>query len=155
VYIDESGMQENLTRSHSWVKRGTVYVEKVSAKHRHERINVIDALRGKQMVALDSFIGTRNSRLFNHWLERRLCPKLSSGDTLIMDNAPSHVKGEIRKIIARYKCAVLFLPPYLPELNPIEHCWANFKAWLKGFNGSAILTCAQIGHYFDINIQRA
>ncbi|MDR0727358.1 MAG: transposase [Puniceicoccales bacterium] len=47
------------------------------------------------------------------------------------------------------------MPPYLPELNPIEHYWAHLKAWLKNFAGSALSACTQAGCYFGLKVQRA
>jgi transposase len=137
------------------VKRGTVYVEKIRSGHHHERVNVIGALRGNQMIALASFVGTCNGELFNTWLDTKACPKFSADDVLIMDNAPFHFRNEIVKIAKRHSCKVLFLPPYSPELNPIEHYWAHLKAWLKNFTGSVLSACAQISCYFGVKIQRA
>jgi transposase len=155
VYIDESGIQKHLTRSRSWTKRGTVRVEKIPAGHQHERVNVVGAIRGGQMIALNSFSGNCNSELFNKWLKKWLCPKLSPGDTLIMDNARFHNKDDIARIVKQCKCEVLFLPPYSPELNPIEHYWAHLKAWLKKFNGSVLPMVTQIGCCLGIKVQHA
>jgi transposase len=155
VYIDESGIQKHLTRNRSWTKRGTVRIEKIPAGHQHIRVNVVGAIRGGQMITLNSFSGNCNSKLFNKWLDEELCPKLSADDTLIMDNARFHKKDEIKAIAERHNCRILFLPPYSPELNPIEHYWAHLKAWLRKFNGSILPVLAQIGCYFGIKIQHA
>jgi transposase len=138
VYIDETGIQKHLTRDRLLAKRGTVYAEKIRSGHRRERVNVIGALRGNQMIALDSFVETCNSELFNTWPNTKAYPKFSADDVLIMDNAPFHVGNEIVKIAKRHSCKVLFLPPYSPELNPIEHYWAHLKARLKNFTGSVL-----------------
>jgi hypothetical protein len=90
------------------VKRGTVYVEKIRSGHCHERVNVIGALRGNQMIALDSFVEICNSELLNTWLDTKACPKFLVDDVIIMDNAPLHVKNEIVKIAKRHSCKVLF-----------------------------------------------
>jgi transposase len=107
------------------------------------------------MIALDSFVGTCNGELFNTWLGTKAHPKFSADDMLIMDNALFHVRNEIVKIAKRHSCKVLFLPPYSPELDPIEHYWAHLKAGLKNFTGSVLSICAQIGCYFGVKIQQA
>jgi hypothetical protein len=103
------------------VKRGAVRVEKVPAVHQHKHVNIIGAMKDRQMIALNSFCGSCNWGLFNCRLENKLYPMLSADDTLIMANARFHKKDEMRAIAKRYKCEILFLPPYSPELNPIEH----------------------------------
>jgi transposase len=60
-------------------------------------------------------------------LEKVLCPELRPKQVVIMDNASFHKSPRIRKIIENAGCRLLYLPPYSPDLNPIEHYWA----WLK------------------------
>jgi transposase len=57
-------------------------------------------------------------------LEKILCPELRPGQVVIMDNASFHKSPRIRKIIENVGCQLLYLPPYSPDLNPIEHYWA-------------------------------
>ena len=61
------------------------------------------------------------------WLKDFLIPELKSGQVVIMDNATFHKSEESRKLIEKAGCKILFLPPSLPDLNPIEIFWANFK----------------------------
>ena len=65
--------------------------------------------------------------LFNSWFEQALLPELGPGTTIILDNASAHKSPKILDIARSYGCKVLFLPPYSPDLNPIEKFWVNLK----------------------------
>lgn len=69
--------------------------------------------------------------LFNLWLKDFLIPELTPGQVVIMDNATFHKSKESLKLIEKAGCKVLFLPPYSPDLNPIEIFWANFKKMVR------------------------
>lgn len=69
--------------------------------------------------------------LFNFWLANFLIPETKPGDVLIMDNAAFHKSEETKAIVEEADCELLFLPPYSPDLNPIEKCWANIKAFIR------------------------
>jgi transposase len=68
---------------------------------------------------------------FEQWLEEELLPRLPAGHVLVMDNARFHRKAVVQAIAQRHGCHVLFLPPYSPDLNPIENFWAWLKTRLK------------------------
>jgi transposase len=69
--------------------------------------------------------------VFNTWLEHVLVPNLRPGQTVILDNASFHNSIKTRELIESAGCKVLYLPPYSPDLNPIEKVWANFKRALS------------------------
>lgn len=73
------------------------------------------------------FEGTCDSSLFNTWLKEMLIPNLIPGQVLILDNASFHKSAESQKLVEAAGCKILFLPPYSPDLNPIEKYWANMK----------------------------
>lgn len=73
------------------------------------------------------FEGTCNTSLFNTWMKQLLIPNLIPGQVLILDNASFHKSAESKKLIEEAGCKILFLPPYSPDLNPIEKYWANMK----------------------------
>lgn len=73
------------------------------------------------------FTGSTDTLVFNTWLEHHLLPTLLPGMTIIMDNARFHKSVETADIIERAGCRLLFLPPYSPDLNPIEHRWFPLK----------------------------
>jgi transposase len=73
------------------------------------------------------FEGTCHSELFETWIEKFLIKELVPGQIVIMDNAAFHKSAKTKELIEQSSCQLLFLPPYSPDLNPIEKFWA----WLK------------------------
>lgn len=72
-----------------------------------------------------------NGTSFAAWVEQALLPTLKQGDVVIMDNLASHKLPSIRKMIRAVGARVFYLPPYSPDLNPIENCFAKIKAYLR------------------------
>ncbi|WP_256439908.1 MULTISPECIES: transposase [Candidatus Rhabdochlamydia] len=79
------------------------------------------------IIAPFCYTGTCNTDLFNTWLEKMLLLELKADQVIIMDNASFHNSQLSLEMIKKAGCEVLFLPPYSPDLNPIEIFWANFK----------------------------
>ena len=73
------------------------------------------------------FEGASDAVVFTAWLDEMLCPLLTEKHVLIMDNASFHKGAETVRLIAQTGASLLFLPPYAPELNPIEKDFANIK----------------------------
>ncbi len=74
-----------------------------------------------------TFEGHCNRDVFETWLEQMLLPSLKLGSVIICDNASFHKGGRIRELIEQAGCHLLYLPPYSPDLNPIEHQWFRLK----------------------------
>lgn len=85
----------------------------------------------KNIVAPFCYQGTMDNVLFNFWLSNFLLPQIGSGNIVIMDNAAFHKSQNTRAIIEEAGCGLVFLPPYSPDLNPIEKFWANLKKKIK------------------------
>ena len=85
----------------------------------------------KEILAPFEFMGYTDTHLFNGWFETVLCPQLKEGQVIIMDNARFHKSPEIIDMANKVGCSILFLPPYSPDLNPIEKVWANTKAKVR------------------------
>ena len=77
------------------------------------------------------FNGSCNSEVFNSWVENFLIKELIPGQFVVMDNAAFHKSIKTRELIESVGCKVIFLPPYSPDLNPIETFWANMKRWIR------------------------
>jgi transposase len=75
--------------------------------------------------------GTCNTELFETWIEQVLVQELTPGKVIIMDNATFHKSAKTKKLIEQAGCELLFLPPYSPDLNPIEKFWAYLKQCIK------------------------
>ena len=94
---------------------------------RKKRINLIAAKRKEEILAPILYEGTTTATWFNDWLQKHLMKELKEKSTLIMDNAAFHKKSEITEIIYQAGHNVIFLPPYSPDLNPIEKVFAILK----------------------------
>ncbi len=128
--MDESGINKFLYREHGWAKRGKKVIGEVAGK-RYMRESFIAGLVGNKVVAPLCYQGTCDTVLFNYWLENCLLPTLGPGYTIVMDNAAFHKSEKTKILIERARCNLLFLPPYSPDLNPIEKFWANLKAKIR------------------------
>jgi transposase len=130
VYIDESGMDGSETNERAWGQRGKLIKVKKSGKY-YLRTNVIAGLVGRKSIAPFVFYGSCNTELFNEWFEKFLIKELKPGQTVILDNASFHKSPRIKELVESVGCGLLYLPPYSPDLNPIEQFWANMKRWVK------------------------
>lgn len=132
VYIDESGIDRTNYKDRGWGQKGKVLLGKTSGK-RFVRTNIVAAQCGKKILAPITFRGSCDTRLFIAWVEQMLIPELMPGQTVIMDNASFHKSHKIRELIEASGCKLIYLPPYSPDLNPIEKFWANMKRWIKQY----------------------
>ena len=102
------------------------------APHGHWRtLTFIGALRADQLTAPCVFDGPINGNSFRAYLEQQLVPVLKPGDIVIMDNLGSHKSAAVRQIIKAAGARLWFLPPYSPDLNPIEQTFAKIKHWMR------------------------
>ena len=95
--------------------------------HARGRINVIGAIVGMAFVTVSLFSGYINADVFHAWLTQDLLPKISKPSVIVMDNASFHKRTDMIDAIKERGCIAEFLPPYSPDLNPIEHKWAQVK----------------------------
>jgi len=129
VYVDESGINRYYRRLYARAKRGVRVYDKKSGK-RYKRTNIIAGLCNKKHLAVQCYEHSTTAVFFEDWFEFELIPILPENALVIMDNASFHRKQKLYDIAKRYDVNILFLPPYSPDLNPIEQSWANFKRWL-------------------------
>jgi hypothetical protein len=130
VYVDESGIDSCLHRAYGWAPRGQKVHGEISGK-RFARESFVAALCDKEILAPFCYQGICNTDLFNLWVKSFLIPTLKPGQFIILDNASFHKSNVTRKLIENAGCQILFLPPYSPDLNPIETFWANLKAKIR------------------------
>ena len=116
-----------MPRSHGYSLKGTRCYG-LRAWGERGRINVIGALRDNQLLTVSLFEGTINAATFNSWIEQDLLPKLPQKSVVIMDNAAFHKDKEMQEQLIKAGMILEYLPPYSPDLNPIEHKWAQAKA---------------------------
>lgn len=130
VYLDESGIEEGIKSDRGWGKKGKRIYEERSGKY-YNRINILSAICNNKPIAPLVFKGTCNTLLFNEWVKHILIKDLKKGQVVIMDNATFHKSRKTIDLIESGGCKVIFLPPYSPDLNPIEKFWANMKRWIR------------------------
>ena len=130
VFIDETWAKTNMTRTYGRSKQGTRVIERVP-QGRWETTTFVGALRATGFVAPLTADGPINGRLFLAWVEQHLVATLSPGDIVIMDNLSSHKVAGVREAIEGAGAELRYLPPYSPDLNPIELAFAKLKKLLR------------------------
>jgi transposase len=129
-YLDECGVDHRLYREYGRAPRGERIYQTVAGKRR-ERTSVIAASQQNKLVAPLVFQGSCNTEVVDVYFEKVLLPVLPPGSVTVLDNARFHQSPTTQKLVERAGCQLLFLPPYSPDLNPIEHLWAAFKTRLR------------------------
>lgn len=132
VFLDESGANLAMGRSHAWVLPGEEYVEP-RPMNWGDNLTLIGAIRLKGWVTLSTQWEAVKARTFVAWVRDRLAPRLRRGDIVLMDNLPAHKAAKVADILARYGATLKFLPPYSPDFNPIEAVWALVKKYIRAF----------------------
>lgn len=95
------------------------------------RTNVIGALLGATLLTVSLFESNVNTEIFTAWVKQDLIPKLPKKSVVVMDNATFHKGAEMREALKKTGHTLLYLPPYSPDLNPIENKWAQAKAYKR------------------------
>jgi transposase len=130
VFIDETWATTAMARRYGRARRGTRVVGAVPHGH-WKTTTVVAALRHDAMSAPCVFDGAINGARFRAYVEQGLAPTLRPGDIVVMDNLSAHKVKGVRAAIEAQGARLLYLPPYSPDLNPIEHAFAKLKALLR------------------------
>lgn len=126
AYVDETGLDKYFYREYAYAPKGQAIYSKISGR-KFERTNIVAAQIGKNIVAPMQYKGTTDSILFEYWFEHRLLPCLTKDTVIVMDNAAFHRENKLSQIANNFGFQLIFLPPYSPELNPIEKFWSRLK----------------------------
>lgn len=130
AFVDETGATTNMARRYGRARRGERVVAAVPWGH-WKTTTFLAALRHDRIDAPCVFDGPINGARFRAWVEQALVPTLAPGDIVVMDNLSSHKVAGIRAAIEAAGASLLYLPPYSPDLNPIEQLFAKLKALLR------------------------
>jgi transposase len=130
VFLDETGLSTSMIRHYGWGPKGARLVD--AAPHGHWRTTTFVAgLRSTGIIAPLVLDGPMTGEAFRAYVDQFLAPSLSPGDVVVMDNLAAHKVAGIREAIAAVGASLLYLPPYSPDLNPIEPMFAKLKALLR------------------------
>lgn len=132
VFLDESGAQTNMTRRYGRAPVGERCVD--FTPHGHWKTQtLLSAIRCDGVIRQATLIldGPVNSHTFIGYTQQCLAPALRPGDVVVMDNLAAHKTTAVQEAIAAVGADVWYLPPYSPDLNPIEKLWSKVKSWLR------------------------
>ncbi len=150
VFIDETGASTNLARKGGRCRRGRRL--RVGIPHGHYKtVTLVVGLRLSGLVAQKAFDRPMNAAIFEEWVEKCLVPTLSKGDVVVMDNLSSHKGPRVEQLIQAAGAELRYLPPYSPDMNPIEKAFSKLKAFLRKISQrtvagliNALETCAHL-----------
>lgn len=132
VFLDESGAQSNLTTRYGRSPQGQRCIDHTPHGHR-QNTTLLSAIRSEGVIqqATVQIDGAMDAAVFRGYVEHCLAPALRPGDIVVMDNLQSHKDADVIRAIEAVGAGVWFLPPYSPDLNPIEKLWSKVKARLR------------------------
>jgi transposase len=130
VFLDETGASTNMVRRTGWSLRGERLVD--AAPHGHWKTTTFVAgLRTTGIVAPCVLDGPMTGAVFRAYVEQMLAPSLAPDDVVVLDNLAAHKATGVQDAIRAAGASLLYLPPYSPDLNPIEQAFAKLKALLR------------------------
>jgi transposase len=147
IYIDESGISRFRYRERARALRGK-RVYGLARGRRFARTNIAAGYRDGKILGEYCYGGSTSAAVFEDWFCAFLLPETRKGDVIIMDNASFHNKKRLRNYARIYKVDIIFLPPYSPDYNPIEHVWANLKRYLRDYWDKTLSLTYAIYWYF-------
>jgi len=130
VFIDETSLNTKLARIYGWSSRGQRCRSAIPHGHWHSS-TFLAALRHDQLVAPFLVDGPVDAEIFLVYLEQVLLPCLQPGDVLILDNLATHKVHGVQQLLHAKAVELRYLPPYSPDLNPIEPAFSKLKAYLR------------------------
>lgn len=124
--MDESGFKSHEYRICGYAQRGEPCLSQYNWQLKNWT-NAIGAILNNRLFSVGLYDCSINSDVFHNWVEQLLLPQLPANSVIVMDNAAFHKRSDIKALIEAAGHTILWLPPYSPDLNPIEHTWA----WIK------------------------
>lgn len=129
-FIDESGVNISMTRLYGRAPRGERVVGSAPQNY-GENLTMLGALSATGLCALMTVDGATDGDVFNAFVREVLAPTLVAGDIVVLDNLGAHRSAAAREAVEARGARLVFLPPYSPDLNPIERCWSKIKTALR------------------------
>lgn len=129
-FLDESGSNIAMTRVFGRAAPGERVFDSVPQNY-GENISMLACLSLSGVSAPMTIDGAVDSLVFLEYIKQLLVPTLSTGDIVVMDNLSAHKAKGVREAIESCGARLVYLPPYSPDLNPIEKCWSKIKTYLR------------------------
>ena len=142
IYLDESGVSTQMTRLYARAPRGVRVHDAVPGGH-WKMLTIVGAMDHTGMLAAMTVEAATDREVFLAYLDQVLCPKLRPGHVVVMDNLSTHKVSGVRERIEACGASLLYLPPYSPDLNPIEKAWAKLKQGLRAIAARSVHTLDQ------------
>jgi transposase len=130
VFVDEMGANTSLAPLYAWSRRGERALASVP-RNWGANVTLLASITAEGMGECLAVEGSTTREVFEAYLERVLTPSLGPGQVVVMDNLSSHKGSRVRELIEERGCELIYLPPYSPDLNPIEEAFAKLKALLR------------------------
>jgi transposase len=130
IFLDESGVTTQMTRGYARASGGRRVHEATPGGH-WKILTILSALSLGGLLATMTIEEATDGDIFLAYLEQVLGPKLRPGDVVVMDNLSAHKVAGVEQLIQAAGAELLYLPPYSPDLNPIEKAWAKLKQLLR------------------------
>ena len=130
VFVDECSTNTSLVPLYAWARRGERALCSVP-RNWGANVTLLASMSVRGMGPSLAVEGSTTRGAFETYLERLLAPSLRPGQVVVMDNLSSHKGGRVRELIEGKGCELVYLPPYSPDLNPIEEAFAKLKALLR------------------------
>jgi len=137
VFLDETGSHIAMTRSHGRGPEGERVVGRIP-RNRGVVTTVLGSIARRGLTALMTVQGGTSKEVFMTFVREHLVPTLRRRDVVVMDNLGAHHARGIRDAIEAAGATVVYMPPYSPDLNPIELCWSKLKQLLRTFGARSL-----------------
>jgi transposase len=130
IFLDESGVTTRMTRLYGRAPGGQ-RVHEGTPEGNWQILTLLGAMNTRGIIAAMTIEAPTDREVFLGFLDEVLCPALQPGDVVVMDNLSSHKVDGVRQRIEERQAELLYLPPYSPDLNPIEKAWSKLKQILR------------------------
>jgi transposase len=130
VFVDEMGTNTSLSPLYGWSRVGE-RLRAEAPKNWGKNVTLLSSMSMEGMGASVAVEGATTRATFEAYVEQALAPSLREGQVVVMDNLSAHKGGRVKELIEERGCELLYLPPYSPDLNPIEEAFSKVKGLMR------------------------
>jgi transposase len=130
VFVDEMGTNVSLSPLYAWSRRGRRAFGS-APKNWGKNVTLLASITREGLGPCLAVEGSTTREVFEAYLEGVLAPTLEPGQIVVMDNLSAHKGGKVKEIIEGRGCELIYLPPYSPDLNPIEQAFSKVKGLMR------------------------